>query len=121
MVRYGPGNVLIVLTADHGVTPFPEWSRTHGHPAALAVSVDTLIAAVNHALPPRADSAPWLTLDTGLLLLAERATLTAAAVDVDSVVRDLADRLRRVPGVARVDFPDSLARADTVGDPIARR
>ncbi|HUL49506.1 MAG TPA: alkaline phosphatase family protein [Gemmatimonadales bacterium] len=121
MVRYGPANVLIVLTADHGVTPFPEWSRTHGHPAALAVSVDTIIAAVNRALPPRADSAPWLTFDTGLLLLRERATLAAAPVDVDSVLRDLADRVRRVPGVARVDSPDALAHADTVGDPVARR
>ena len=121
MVRYGPANVLIVLTADHGVTPFPEWSRAHGHPGALAVSVDTIIGAVNRALPPRADSAPWLTFDTGLLLLRERAQLAAGAVDVDSVLRDLADRVRRVPGVARVDRPDVLAHADTVSDPIARR
>src|SRR3989475_10829269 len=30
LVRYGSGNVLIVLTADHGVTPFPERSRAEG-------------------------------------------------------------------------------------------
>ncbi len=43
-VRYGSGNVLIVLTADHGVTPFPERSRADGHRDAQRVNVDTMTA-----------------------------------------------------------------------------
>src|SRR5438552_1128735 len=45
-VRYGSGNVLIVLTADHGVTPFPERSRAEGHRDAQRVNVHSMIAAV---------------------------------------------------------------------------
>src|SRR5213594_1506344 len=45
--RVGRQNVLVVLTADHGVTPFPQYARTHGHPDAHAVTLDTLVAVVN--------------------------------------------------------------------------
>src|SRR5438552_3260958 len=69
-VRYGSGGVLIVLTADHGVTPFPERSRAEGH-------------------------------------------RDAQRVNVDSVITDVAVRLRAVPGVARVDRPADLAKHDT--------
>src|SRR2546428_2394603 len=46
-VRYGPGNVLVVLTADHGVTPFVERSRAHGHPDARRVIPDSLLRAAD--------------------------------------------------------------------------
>jgi len=41
-VRYGKENVLVVLTADHGVTPFPERSRALGHPGAVRVVPDSI-------------------------------------------------------------------------------
>jgi hypothetical protein len=40
---------------------------------------------------------------------------------MDSVLADIAMRVRAVPGVARVDFVADLARADTTRDAIARR
>src|SRR5207245_8282914 len=48
-VRYGRNNVLVVLTADHGVTPFPERSRALGRAGAVRVIPDTIIQSVNAA------------------------------------------------------------------------
>ncbi len=106
-VRYGSGNVLIVLTADHGVTPFPERSRAEGHRDARRVNADSMVATVNAQLDQRAGGP-------------SRGELAGQGVNVDSVVADVAARLRAVPGVARVDRPADLAGKDT-GDVVVRR
>lgn len=122
--RLGRDRVLIVLTADHGVTPYPAASRAHGHPTARWVSLDTLVHAVNLELD-RALRAPaseeWLVFDSGVLFLRDNGRLVGAGISEDSLLAVLARRVRRVAGVARVDRPDSLAGADTVADPVARR
>ncbi len=119
-VRYGRTNVLVVLTADHGVTPFPERSRTMGHPGAVRVIPDTIIQGVNAVLDQRAGGGDWFQLESGMLLVSDRAKLVAQGVNVDSVVADVATRLRALPGVARVDRAADLAPKDTT-DPVLRR
>jgi hypothetical protein len=119
-VRFGEPGVMVVLTADHGVTPFPAWSRAHGHPDARAVSIDSIVGAANTALGARAGAGDWLSVDTGILLLPDTGPLARAGVNVDSVVTALAARIRAVPGVARVDRPADLTRADTT-DRVVRR
>ena len=121
LVRYGAGGVTIVLTADHGVTPYPEWARAHGHPEARRVSLDSVLRDVNRELDERAGGADWLVFDTGMLLAPDRAKLAAAGVNADSVIAAVAARVRAVPGVARVQSFAELARADTLGDPVTRR
>jgi len=116
-----PRRIIIALTADHGVTSYPEWSRAHGDPAARAVSLDTLIHGTQEALTARAGPGPWIRFfDLGMLAM-DRAGLEAKGINVDSVVGDLAARMRETPGVLRVDTPLRLAAADTVTDAIARR
>lgn len=119
-VRYGRDNVLIVLTADHGVTPFPERSRALGHSGAVRVIPDTIIQAVNAALDGRAGGRDWLLFESGMLLLPDSAGLAAKGVAVDSVVADVAARLRALPGVQRVDPVANLAGADSA-DPAVHR
>jgi predicted AlkP superfamily pyrophosphatase or phosphodiesterase len=122
--RYGRDKLLIVLTADHGVTPFVEYSRLHGHPDARWVTLDTLVTAVNQQLD-RATGAPaprdWFDFDTGLLFLRDNGRLAALGYRPDSIVDQVARRIRAVSGVAHVDTPAAIAAADTVSDPIARR
>lgn len=122
--KVGRDRVLIALSADHGVTPYPEFSQAHGHPEARWVSVDTVVAAVNQQID-RAMATPaprtWLYFDTGLLFVRDNGRFAAQGIRTDSLLAEVARRLRAVPGVARVDFPDSLASADTVADPVARR
>src|SRR2546426_508169 len=118
-VRYGKDNVAIVLTSDHGVTPLPERSRALGHRSAVRVIPDSIMRGVNALLDSRVGGSDWLTFETGMLLARDGATLAARGVNLDSVVADVAARLRELPGVARVDRFTDIAGKDT-SDPVVR-
>src|SRR5438876_10010063 len=123
--RVGRDNIVIVLTADHGVTSFPERTRAKTGGAAYRVLLDTLITAVNHDLdrlagagsPPR----EWLEFETGMLFLHDNGRFAAIGLKTDSILDALTSRIMRIQGVARVIKPADLARADTASDPVARR
>ncbi len=123
--RVGRDNIVVVLTADHGVTSFPERTRAKTGGAAYRVLLDTLVTAVNRDLdriagvgaPPR----EWLEFDTGMLFLRDNGRFASIGVRTDSVLDALAARIARVQGVARLIRPADLSRADTASDPVARR
>jgi hypothetical protein len=116
-----PRRILISLTSDHGMTSFPEWSRAHGDPHARRVSVDSVLQAAAGALAMLAGPGGWIHYPDNGLLVMDRAGLAARGVNVDSVVDALADALRSVPGVMRVDTRRTLAAVDTSTDAIGRR
>jgi predicted AlkP superfamily pyrophosphatase or phosphodiesterase len=119
--RLGRDNVVVVLTADHGVTSFPEYTRTKGG-TAYRVLLDTLVTAVNGDLDRIAGTTrEWLGFDTGMLFLQDNGRFAAMGIKTDSILDALTARILRVPGVARVIRPADLARADTASDPVARR
>ncbi len=122
--RVGRDNVVVVLTADHGVTSFPERTRAKTGAQAYRVSVDTIVTAVNRELDRLAGagtSREWLSFDTGMLFLQDNGRFAATGVKTDSILGAVAARIRAVPGVGRVDRVVDLARADTASDPVARR
>lgn len=113
--------IIFALTADHGVTPFPE-----------------LVAARARRAPPsRYDvSAPLRTLRgllrgagmgsdavdfDGTLVTIDRAAFAQAHIDPDRVLGRFVAALRRQPGIARVDRVRELARRDTLRDAVSRR
>jgi len=116
-----PRRTVVVLTADHGVTPFTGWSRRNGFPLADVVSVDSIVQAASNGLVLRLGAGQWVRyFDLGLLTM-DRAGLEARGVNVDSVVGALATSIRAVHGVLRVDTPRSLAAVDTAQDAVGRR
>ncbi|HLQ58572.1 MAG TPA: alkaline phosphatase family protein [Gemmatimonadales bacterium] len=123
--RVGRDNIVIVLTADHGVTSFPERTRAKTGGSAYRVSLDTLIPAVNHDLDRLAGAGgaarEWLEFDTGMLFLRDNGRFAAIGLKTDSILDALTSRIVRIQGVARVIKPADLARADTASDPVARR
>jgi predicted AlkP superfamily pyrophosphatase or phosphodiesterase len=122
--RVGRENVVVVLTADHGVTSFPERTRAKTGAPAYRVSVDTIVTAVNRELDRLAGagtSREWLSFDSGMLFLQDNGRFAATGVKTDSILDAVAARMRAVPGVGRVDRVADLARADTASDPTARR
>ncbi len=133
--RVGRDNVVVVLTADHGVTSLPERTRAttgggaggagRAGGAAYRVLLDTLVTAVNRDLdrlagagsPPR----EWLEFDSGMLFLRDNGRFAATGIKTDSILDAVMARIYRVQGVARVIKPADLPRADTASDPVARR
>jgi predicted AlkP superfamily pyrophosphatase or phosphodiesterase len=120
----GRNDLLVVLTSDHGVTPYPAFTRAHGRPDVHGVEIDSLLRGFNSEIGARlgdTSRTAWLLFDSGMLLLLDNGRLAAARVPVDSVVTVIAKRLKQLPGVARVDRPADLPSADTLQDAVARR
>jgi len=123
--RVGRDNIVVVLTADHGMTSYPERTRAKTGGAAYRVALDTVITAVNRDLDRVAGAGgparEWLEFDTGMLLLRDNGRLAGLGIKTDSILEALTARIVRVQGVARVTKPADLSRADTASDPVARR
>lgn len=113
--------ILVALTADHGVQPFPaiHAARVRGAVARYA-DVDPAYADLLASIAARGIDTSALQFAEGMLLV-DRSAFARAHVDVDSTLRHFAEVVRKVPGVGRVDFVRMLAQADTVRDVVARR
>jgi predicted AlkP superfamily pyrophosphatase or phosphodiesterase len=113
--------VIIALTADHGVSPFPEvHSGRYPNQGAGYVDFTGVFEYIRQKLPRMGiDSAAWRFAEGALYV--DRDKLRAGGVNPDSLVRVFAARIRAIPGVARADRFAELARRDTTKDFIARR
>lgn len=114
-------NVVIALTADHGVSPFPEvHSGRYPNAGAGYVDIDGLFESIRQTLPRRGiDSSAW-RFSEGCLYV-DKARIRAGHVNADSLVALFSTRVRGVAGVARTDLVRTLAQRDTVHDAVARR
>ena len=113
--------IVIALTADHGVAPFPEvHSGRYQNQAAKHVNIAGLLERAAQVLPRHGvDRTAW-RWENGMLWV-DRDAIRAGGVDSDSLVRQFVKDVRRVPGVARVDMYRTLAQLDTAHDAVARR
>jgi predicted AlkP superfamily pyrophosphatase or phosphodiesterase len=124
--------VVIALTADHGLTPFPEVHAVDPNTGAIRVNVRPVLQRLSNSLSEAgvpgyglnsgfgANSGNGFSFDGGVLDL-DRPALVKAKINPDSLLRVLRAEFLRVPGVARADRISELARADTANDRIARR
>lgn len=112
--------VVFALTADHGVTSFPEVA-VPAQAAAWHVSLDTIVTAMRAELGAGVNPAAFES-DDGILFV--RPELLPRGVKADSLASVFARRARRVRGVLRADrMADlwALAPAALERDEIARR
>jgi hypothetical protein len=113
-------HIAIALTADHGVAPFPELRATREHKSAERADVWAAISRVAAGLGAKHVDTNAVVYEEGMVML-DHAALSRGGLSPDSVLKATADALRKVTGVARVDFVRDLARADTTRDAVARR
>lgn len=124
-------DVVVALTADHGLTPLPEVHAHEPNAGAVRVSLTPMLQALSNSLAKAGVPGYGLSyaggyrgngfsMDGGVLEL-DNAALAKAEINQDSLLRAIKADFLRVPGVARVDRISDLARADTVNDRIARR
>lgn len=113
--------IVIALTADHGVQPFPEVHFAGQQNVALRIDAEPIITSTMRALAGRGlDTALALDFEYGMVF-ADSLAFRRANVSLDSVLTVMSSAFRQLPGVARVDKRADLARADTVRDAVARR
>ncbi|HLA13964.1 MAG TPA: alkaline phosphatase family protein, partial [Gemmatimonadaceae bacterium] len=126
------GDVVIALTADHGLTPFPGVRSSDPNTGARSVDPQALLRELSNSLAAAGVPGPGFRyvsgvhigngfqFDSGVLEL-DRVALRAANINADSLVEQIRAGFLRLPGIARADRISELARRDTVTDNIARR
>jgi len=120
----GRENLVIALTADHGVAPVPEVQSTWGdNSRATRISradFDPVFDRVSQQVIHSRIAADAFTFDFPTLNI-DRSKVGTRTRELRTVARAFAADVRRIPGVLRVDVIDDLTLADTVKDDIARR
>jgi hypothetical protein len=113
--------VVIALTADHGVQPYPELHAAKaGKGVARYVDLSPIYGTtISHLLERGVDSTAF-RFDEGMVFV-DRAAFARAHVNLDSVLSAFLQQVRRVPGIGAAELTRSLARLDTVHNAAARR
>ncbi len=111
--------VVVALTADHGMQPYPSLSVPNA-PRHGYAEVGPVFASARAALGARGVAGGGFEFESGMLTL-DTAALARAGVSADSTVAAMAAGLRRVPGVASVLLRRDLAPRAVSGDVYARR
>jgi predicted AlkP superfamily pyrophosphatase or phosphodiesterase len=115
----GLANVVMVLTADHGVGPMPEVLRRI-HPGANAGRLNPAVfdAAVNRALAARYGPAPapgWIAYHQSPMIYLNRAALAARHAPLEDAERVAQAAVQGVAGVHEVLTGTELTRQREAG------
>jgi predicted AlkP superfamily pyrophosphatase or phosphodiesterase len=115
----GAGKLLVALTADHGVSPFPTLRSTiYPNGDAKRVSLELPWRAFQQRLADMGLDSAAVALDDGVVFIQRADALGSRG---DALLADLGKEFMRVQGIQRVDLMKDLARADTTKDVVARR
>ena len=97
--KVGPDRYVVVLTADHGFMPAPEFARSRGmeggrlHPGQV-------LAALEAALAPRFGEGPWVRGWSAQGILLDRSLAARRGVGERDLAEAAARILRADPGIA---------------------
>jgi arylsulfatase A-like enzyme len=114
----GLKNCVVVLTADHAVSPMPE--RVTGHPAGRVKGADldaVGIKALDAAYGPLAAGETWLIRDNSAYHFLP-AALVAKKISANDAALVLKKALLALPAVAEVYTRDELLAAPPEGDSV---
>ena len=112
--------IVFALTADHGVTSFPELVATRtGKAAPPRYDIKPAVAELRSALRDAGVDTTAIALDGAAVYVNRHAF--ANPKTADAILARLAARLRATPGIARAEYVRDLAKRDTIRDAVNRR
>jgi arylsulfatase A-like enzyme len=113
--------IVFALTADHGVTPFPELAaRLAGRAVPVRYDVRPAVSRLRATLRMVQVDTMAISLD-GAAVYVNRQAFVGSNAKPDVILGELANQLRATPGIARVDYVRDLAKKDTIRDAVTRR
>jgi predicted AlkP superfamily pyrophosphatase or phosphodiesterase len=112
--------IVVALTSDHGVAPFPEVRSRDNNRGAGRVDLAPFAASLATSLREAGVDRTALTFDEAILQI-DAAAIARQRMNADAVVRLFTQEALKVPGVLRVDRVRDLATKDTTTDYVARR
>jgi predicted AlkP superfamily pyrophosphatase or phosphodiesterase len=108
--RFGEGNYLLFLTADHGVTPSPGYAREHRIPGG-AWDPAGMLAALNDSLAARFQVTGGIEAVTEFQLYLNREKFEQKGIALVDAEEYLAGLATSFPGIAAILPQQSLASA----------
>lgn len=97
----GLTNVVVVLTADHGVAPVPEQvAASFGRPVGRRLAPDSIAGAARRALEARYGPGAWIAHQDGPYLYFDEELFRARGVSLVEAEGVVAAAVAAVPGVA---------------------
>jgi hypothetical protein len=112
--------IAFALTADHGVSPNPELRAEREHVTAERVNIWPVVDKFRAALRAAGIDSMAISIEEGMVSI-NRPAVSARGFKPDDVLAAVAADLKKVPGIARVDWVKDLGKADTTKDNVARR
>ncbi|MGH7560462.1 MAG: alkaline phosphatase family protein [Gemmatimonadales bacterium] len=120
----GAGRLVLALTGDHGVTPFPELHNGRVTPAPVRVDMGPALRAAAQVVTSARGNVRAVDFESGALLI-ERDSLGVDLEHLGAVVRTTVDSFlavaRRIPGVLRAERHSEIPRDPSRQDAISRR
>jgi hypothetical protein len=116
----GMGNVLVVMTADHGVSPVPEVNVERKMPGGRLQS-GVLRKAVEAALTDKYGAGQWLLNPSDAALYFNQDLIRQKKLDPAAVERTAAEAAWHTPHVFRVYRGDLMASGVAMEDQVGRR
>ncbi|MEO7455400.1 MAG: alkaline phosphatase family protein [Gemmatimonadaceae bacterium] len=114
-------SIVFALTADHGVTSYPELvAARNNRPAPVRFDVKPAVTELRAALRSAKVDTMAISLD-GATVYVNRRTFELGMVDPEPILAKFIAKLRATPGIVRVDRVKDLAKRDTTRDAVARR
>ena len=118
--QVGMQNVIVVLTADHGVAPIPEVSAERKMPGGRLINKGVQ-NAVQQALEARFGKGKWILSSGENFLYFDRKLIQDKKLDSAEVQRVAAEGAMSVPHIARAYTRDQLLSGRAMEDAVARR
>lgn len=112
--------IIMALSADHGMTPFPGLHFPGTDPQRGKVNTKPLMDATRSKLIALGVEGDAIDFESGMVVL-EKARLRAKGINVDSVVRSLKVEWSKLGGIQSVYRKEELPALAASGNVIARR
>jgi hypothetical protein len=116
----GPGNVLVVLTADHGVAPGPEVNNARRMPGGR-MSAAAVRSTIQAALVKKYGEGNWIVNSSGHSMYFDLALIAQKKLDPAEVNRTAAQAALEIPHVFRVYTREQLAGGAALQDQVGQR
>ncbi len=117
----GMRNVLVVLSADHGVGPVPEVNEARRMPGKRFNRTTDQFAPLERELESKYGPGKWIVGTAGSSPYLNHKLMAEKNLNPAEVRAWLATRAMALPGVARVFTRDQLLRGDVPGDALSQR
>src|SRR5262249_12963362 len=116
----GAGNVLYVMTADHGAAPLPESNWARKMPGGRFISAN-IKKVVQDALEKHHGPGEWVKGNWDISVYLNRDLIAAKHLSLATVQQEAAQALAGLPGVLRVYTHDDLSHGRAPNDEITKK